>query len=200
MLIDETFDLSYKSEWKPCQVFLVAGFPLSLLSVYHASPFCSAELLPTVYLMSKVCPNCLLPLWEALQDQQMCLSHVALKLLLLPWVLEYVIFIVHLYEQSVYPSNFSQNKSYWTQKPGILGAHFPGAEHSGWGAWCESWIHCSLGRTYSIIIIFPFLGQLSGCVCLDYTVSMPLLPILWFLLYIVICTSSFLLIFNNSQR
>ena len=43
-----------------------------------------------------LCPqgksSCLLPLWEALQDQQLPLILAAFKLLLQPWVLEHVRF------------------------------------------------------------------------------------------------------------
>ena len=47
----------------------------------------------------------LLPLWEALQDQQLPLTQAPLKLLLQPWVLEHVRFYVHhLQVESPFPT------------------------------------------------------------------------------------------------
>ena len=43
-------------------------------------------------------PSCLLPLWEALQDQQVGLTQSPFKLLPLCWVLECVRFCIHLLE------------------------------------------------------------------------------------------------------
>ena len=45
--------------------------------------------------VSSVSSSCLLPLWEALQDQQVGLIQALFKLLFLPWVLEHVRFCVH---------------------------------------------------------------------------------------------------------
>ena len=42
----------------------------------------------------RVSCSCLLPPWETLQDQDVGLTQVPFKLLLLPWVLEYVEFCV----------------------------------------------------------------------------------------------------------
>ena len=41
----------------------------------------------------RVSSSCLLPLWETLQDQQVDLTQAPFKWLLLPWVLECVIFV-----------------------------------------------------------------------------------------------------------
>ena len=63
---------------------------------------------------------------------------------------------------------------------------------SGWRAWCKVWIPCFLGRTTAIVIIILFMGCLPGGFGLDYTMSVPLQPILlWFLPYIFICRKSF---------
>ena len=45
--------------------------------------------------ISRVSSSGLLPLWKALQDQQVCLTQTPFKLLLLPWVSEHVRFCVH---------------------------------------------------------------------------------------------------------
>ena len=48
-----------------------------------------------------------------------------------------------------------------------------------------------------LLIILPFVGHLSGGMGLEYTISLPLLPILlWFLLYIISYGKSFLLVFR----
>ena len=47
----------------------------------------------SVYVPRVSC-SCLLPLWEILQDQQVGLTQAPFKLLLLPWVPEYMRFCV----------------------------------------------------------------------------------------------------------
>ena len=77
--------------------------------------------------------------------------------------------------------------------PAILEAYLPGAGPLGWGPQCGAQTPCSLGRTFSIMIIFPFVCHLPKGASLDYTASLPLLPVLlWFLLFFL-----FFLIFFN---
>ena len=67
----------------------------------------------------------------------------------------------------------------------------------GWGDWGGVWTPCSLGSMSAIMMIFPFMDHLPGGVGLDYTVSLPLLPIsLWLLFYILSCGKSFLVVFS----
>ena len=54
-----------------------------------------------------------------------------------------------------------------------------------------------LGKTSATVIILPSVGRLPRDVSLDYTTSLPFLPILlWVLLYIFSCGKSFLLVFR----
>ena len=92
------------------------------------------------------------------------------------------------------PSGSPKSKPHWPSKPNVLGAHLPGAgpPPPGWGAWWGLKTPHSLRRTSAIVIILPFVGLPPRGVGLDYTVSLPLLPVsLWFLLYIFCCRKSF---------
>ena len=56
----------------------------------------------------------------------------------------------------------------------------------------------SLGRTSAIVINLPFVGHLPRGLGLDYNVPSPLLPSsFWFLLYLLSCGKSFLLVFRS---
>ena len=59
----------------------------------------------------------------------------------------------------------------------IPGARLPSAGPVGWGAQCVARTPCFLGQTSAIVIILTFVGCIRGDVGLDYTVSLPLLPI-----------------------
>ena len=50
---------------------------------------------PPVY-VSRMSSSCLLPLWEALQDQLVGLTQAPLKLVLLSWVPDHMRFCVHI--------------------------------------------------------------------------------------------------------
>ena len=55
--------------------------------------------------LSRMSPSYLLPLWEALQDQQVGLTQGPFKLLLLPWALKCVRFCVYpLTVESLFPT------------------------------------------------------------------------------------------------
>ena len=55
---------------------------------------------------------------------------------------------------------------------------------------------CFLGRTFTIVVIFPFVGCLPGTVGLDYIISLPLLPTwLWFV-FIFSCGKSSLVVIS----
>ena len=62
------------------------------------------------------------------------------------------------------------------------------------GAWKPS----SSGRTFVIVIILLFVGYRS--VGLDCIMSLPFLPILWFLLYVFSCGKPFLLVFRGLSQ
>ena len=49
----------------------------------------------TIASIYRVSSSCLLPLWEALQDQQVSLTQAPFELLLFPWVPECVRFCVY---------------------------------------------------------------------------------------------------------
>lgn len=54
--------------------------------------------------ISRASASCLLPLWKALQDQQVCLTHNPFRLLPLHWVLKQVRFYKHpLRVESLFP-------------------------------------------------------------------------------------------------
>ena len=78
----------------------------------------------------------LLSLWKALQDQQVDLTQDSFKLLLLYWVSECEILCVPYKTVFLSYSSLSAPvpKPCWPSKPDILGAHFPGAGTTGWGA------------------------------------------------------------------
>ena len=67
----------------------------------------------------RVSPNCLLLLQETLQDQQVGLTQVSFKLLLLPWVLEHVKLCVHplrvesLLPPTLWVSAGLQSQTFW---------------------------------------------------------------------------------------
>ena len=72
----------------------------------------------------------LLPLREALQDQQVGLTQAPFKLLLLPWISEHVRFCVRpLRVESLFPTapRSRENKPHWPSKLSVLGAYLPGA-------------------------------------------------------------------------
>ena len=77
------------------------------------------------------------------------------------------------------------------------------ASHSGGSSsqcrtpWAGVLTPCFLGRTSAVLIILSFVNRLPRSVGLDYTLSLPLLPIqVWFLHYIFSCGKSFLLVFR----
>lgn len=68
-----------------------------------------------------------------------------------------------------------------------------------WLAQCGTWTPYSLGKTATIVIILLFVGHPPEGMGLDYTTSLPFLPVFWFLLYIFSYGISFLLIFWSSS-
>ena len=133
------------------------------------------------------------PLPGALQDQHGGLTQAPFKLHL-PLVSEHVRFCVcplriqsvshiHVALLKVIPTG-SQGLIFLVQSPGPGGSVRTQTRHS-------------LRRTSAVITILQFLGCLPGSMGLDYTVSLPLLLIsLWFL-YIFSCGRSFLPVFPH---
>lgn len=111
-----------------------------------------------------------------LQDQQMNLTQVSFKLLLLPWILEHVRFRVHtLRVEYLFLVNFwlSQSKSNESSKPSVLGAHLTGAGPPDWGAPCGTWAHIPWGRTSETVIIFLRVGSYPGLLLLTIPYPSP---------------------------
>ena len=141
--------------------------------------------------------SCLLPLWEALQNQQVYLTQDLFKSLPLCLVSDHVRFCMHpLRAMSLFPTSL-QLSHMQAPMPDILGAKHFYAGFLGWGVWCVAWTLHSLGRT-SAIIMLSFVGCLLRAMCLDYTISPPLPPLLlWFLIYIFSWGKYFLLGFKS---
>ena len=147
-------------------------------------------------------PSSLLPLQEAHQDQQVGQTQNPFKLLSLHWVSECVRFCMcFIRVESLLPTvlwfscrqvplafkaRHSEGLASWLQDPQSGELNVDLEPLTFWG------------RISTIVIIFLFVGHLHGCVNLDYTTSLLLLPIsLWFLLYIVKCGKSFKLVFRS---
>ena len=149
-----------------------------------------------VYVPSRS-PNCLLPLQEALQDQQGGLNQDPFKWLPLHWDLECMRFCVHpLRAESVpytplalpYASPAClQRQMFWgpiflVQDP-QAGQPYVGLRVlTSWIKPLQLWLSSCLWVTFQLC---------------DHTVSPPLLPVmLWFFLCIFSCERSFLLVFR----
>ena len=79
------------------------------------------------------------------------------------------------------PWNSPGNKHSGPSKPNILRPYLPSAGPLDWESWCVYWIPQSLWRTS----LFNYNSSYFWNIGLDYTTSLPLLPIsVWFLLYI----------------
>ena len=75
----------------------------------------------------------------------------------------------------------------------VLGSHLPRAGPPGCGALYGNYIPCSMGRTFAILIILPFVDLLLRGVGLGFTITPLLLHIsVLFLLYLLNCRRSFL--------
>ena len=132
-------------------------------------------------------PTSLLPLWEALQDQQVGLTQIPFKWLLLHRDLEYVKFCMCPLSYLPEPSGSAIYKFCWPAKPGVLGAHLPSAGTPGWGAPCGVWNSCSLERTSVVVVILPVVGHLpQGYGSWVYYISTPPthLIVIFFLTYL----------------
>lgn len=90
----------------------------------------------------------------------------------------------------------SMCKFHSPSKAGILGAYFPGLGVLGYRTKCGDQTPLFLGRTSTVMIIFLFLISLLEHVALDYTLSLPLLPVSLSFLCIFRCEKSFLLVFR----
>ena len=138
---------------------------------------------PSVY-VPRVSPSCILPLWEALQDQKAVLTHAPFKLLLLPWVSEHVRFCVcPLIVESVSYNPPTLAKASPTGLQSQIFWHFsswcrtPGLGSPVWGL-----DPSFLGKNLAIVIIFQSVGHLSKGMSLDYITPPALQPLsLWFL-------------------
>ena len=139
--------------------------------------------------------NCLLPLQDILQYQQVGLIHVLFKVLLLLRVSEYVRFLCALYKSDLhFPQPFfsPENMFYWLLKSDILGG-----SPSCYGTQCGAWISHSLGealqlQSFSCLQITYLVVWVLTVLCLH--LSFPIY--LWFCLYIFSCRRSFLLVFR----
>ena len=109
----------------------------------------------SVYVL-RVSPSCLLPLLEALQDQQVSLAQATFKLLLLPWVSEC----------EILRTSFNSGVSESYSSLALLNASPTGLQSqmfweliflisgpSCWGAFCGTCTPHSLGRMSAIMII-----------------------------------------------
>ena len=74
---------------------------------------------------------------------------------------------------------------------------FPPQDPQVGGAQCWDWIPHSLEKTSTVVIILPFVEHQPEDMQLNYTMSLPLLPILWVPCYIFIYRRSFLLVFRT---
>ena len=102
----------------------------------------------SVYIHRVNCSH-LLPLWETLQDQQVCLTQAHTKLLLLPWVWEHVRFLCVSIKSEVYfpqPSRTTGTKPCWPSNPNAVGACLPSAGPLGQGTRCGAQTSLSFGR------------------------------------------------------
>ena len=115
-------------------------------------------------------PRCLLSLWESLPEQQVGLTQASFKLLPLHWAYETC---VSLYEWILFflkPSVSLISKPCWPSRADVLGFFLPSSD-----PWMResNQTPCSLGRTFSIVIVFPFLSCPPRDVGLECTVSFP---------------------------
>ena len=80
--------------------------------------------------------SCVLPPWEAFQDQQVGLTQSPNKLLPLHSVFGVCEILHEPFKSRVSVSNFSspECKPGWLSKADVLGVHLPGARPLGWGA------------------------------------------------------------------
>ena len=97
------------------------------------------------------------------------------------------------------PSSFPICKPHWPSKPSILVASLPVAGPQG-----DAQTFHSSGRTSTIMIILPFLGDLHRSVDLDYTVSQPptyflVVPSLYLLLWVIFSTSLQVILINSNS-
>lgn len=148
-----------------------------------------------------LCSSCLLPLQEALKDQQVGLAHDPFKWLPLHWDLECVRFWVCPLESLLptalppslpyeapltFKARCSGGLSFWCISPGL------------W-SWCGAGTHPSFGRTSAIETIFLFVGHVPGVWGVSWLnwVSVPPTLSLWFLLYVFSWGKYFLLLFRS---
>ena len=124
----------------------------------------------------RVRSSCLLPLWEALQDQQVGLTQASFKLLILPWVSEHVRLCGHcLRVESTSHSPLALLKVSLTglQSQTLWGLVFPVQDEE---AQCGAWITHSLGRSSATVIILPFVSHPPGGMGLGSTIALPSYP------------------------
>ena len=98
------------------------------------------------------------------------------------------------------PSGSPESKPHWPSESNVLRAYLPSTWPPGWGAQCGAQIPWDLGRSCAIVTILQFVDYSPVGVSLYDLLSLPLLPILsYFLLYILSCRRSFLLVFKSSS-
>ena len=146
-------------------------------------------------------PSCLLPLQEALQNQQMGLTLAPFKLPPLLWDSEHVRFCMS-QKSGIYVS-YSPPALQYASPIGLHSQMFLELIFSvldPWGRESDVELRSLTpwGRTTAIVIILPFVGHLPRNVGLHYTESLPFLSISsWLLLNIFTYGQSFLVVFMS---
>lgn len=104
----------------------------------------------------------LLPLWELVQEQQVCLTRTPFKWLLLPWVPAHVRFcgsplrVEFLFSTTLW---LSWNKPCWPFKAKCSGGSSSQCRTPGLGTQCEAQIPRFSGTTSATVIILLFVGH-----------------------------------------
>ena len=123
-------------------------------------------MVPTGIYAPRGSPSCLLPLWEALQVQQVGLIQASFKWLSLQrvgsWSMKFCLSFKCRVPVSYGPLSSPIHKPHWPSKPYVLGAHLPGTRSLGWGARCGAWTTWSLYRPLTTVIILLFVGNLPN--------------------------------------